>query len=310
MNRSFTLVQMRYFGAVARLENMTAAAVELNVTQSTLSSAIARLEEEFGTSLFTRLSTKGLRLTPAGKRLLLGSQAFLEEADMLYQAVRDEGELLAGELRVGIYSPLAPFKAPVILQAFEMAHPHVKVTFLEGDQDSLRRSLLDGACELALMYDQGVGDEFDRRVLERIPPHIIVPVDHPRAAPPRLPVSLKDFADEPYILLDLKFTRDYYLDMFKQHGVDPTIRHVVSGYETVRSYVALGHGYSVLNQRMTSVLTYSGGEVVALELVDDLSPIEVSLVRPVGATPTRKSRAFEEICAGLYAADADMAKRD
>lgn len=303
MNRSFTLVQMRYFGAVARLENMTAAAVELNVTQSTLSSAIARLEEEFGTSLFTRLSSKGLRLTPSGRRLLLGSQAFLEEADLLYQAVRDESEALAGELVVGIYSPLAPFKAPVILQAFEAAHPQVKVTFHEGDQESLRQALLDGVCELALMYDQGVGDEFSRRVLERVPPHVIVSADHPRAATPDKLVSLRDFTDEPFILLDLKYTRDYYLDMFRQLGIRPSTRHVVSGYETVRSYVALGHGYSLLNQRLTSVLTYSGGSVVPLGLSDDLPSIEVSLVRPVGANPTRKSLAFEEVCVRQYAAE-------
>ncbi|WP_244303072.1 LysR family transcriptional regulator [Leucobacter coleopterorum] len=48
MTSSFTLVQLRYFATVARLEHMTAAATELNVTQSTLSSAIAQLEAELG----------------------------------------------------------------------------------------------------------------------------------------------------------------------------------------------------------------------------------------------------------------------
>lgn len=300
MGKSFTLVQLRYFAAVAKLENMTAAAAELNVTQSTLSSAMAQLERELGAALFTRRASRGLRLTPAGRRLLIGSQAFLEEADLLYQAVRDEGEALAGELVVGIYSPLAPAKAPVILQAFEAAHPNVKVSFHEGDQESLRRALLDGVCEVALMYDLGVGEEFDRRVLEVIPPHVLVSAQHPRAASRGEPVSLLDFAAEPFILLDLKHTREYYLDMFRQLGIRPAIRHVVSGYETVRSYVARGHGYSLLNQRILLETTYAGGEVVPLALIEDLPPIEVSLVRPVGAKPTRKSLAFERICAELY----------
>lgn len=43
MTKSFTLVQLRYFTAVARLENMRAASYELNVTQSTLSAAIGQL---------------------------------------------------------------------------------------------------------------------------------------------------------------------------------------------------------------------------------------------------------------------------
>ncbi len=302
MNKSFTLVQLRYFGMVARLENMTAAAAELNVTQSTLSSAIGRLEEEFGAALFTRRSSKGLRLTPAGKRLLLGSQAFLEEADMLYQAVQDEGDSLTGNLIIGIYTPMAPFKAPVILQEFESRYPQVKVTFHEGDQESLRQALLDGMCELALMYNQGVGKEFTRRALELIPPHILVPADHPRAATPRESVSLRDFAEEPLILLDAKHTREYYLEMYNKIGVTPHIRHVVTGYATVRSFVARGHGYSILNQRLENDSTYAGGSVVGLDILEDLAPIEVSLVRPAGAKATRKSLAFEEVCIEMYSA--------
>lgn len=300
MTKSFTLVQLRYFEAVAKLENMTAAAAELNVTQSTLSSALGRLEQELGAALFTRLSSKGLRLTPAGKRLLKGAQAFLEDADLLYQSVRDEGESLAGELVVGIYLPLAPFKAPVILQAFEAAHPDVKVSFHEGDQESLRQALLDGVCELALMYDLGVGPEFDRRVLERVPPHVLVPAEHPRATAPGEPVSLMDFASEPFILLDMKHTREYYLDMFKRVGINPVVRHKVSGYETVRSYVARGQGFSLLNQRLLHDSTYAGGSVVPLRILEDLPSIEVSLVRPAGAKPTKKSLAFERICGELY----------
>ncbi len=55
MGKSFTLVQLRYFSVVAKLENMTAAALAVNVTQSTLSSAIGQLEREMGVELFTRL---------------------------------------------------------------------------------------------------------------------------------------------------------------------------------------------------------------------------------------------------------------
>lgn len=50
MGKSFTLVQLRYFSVVAKLENMTAAALAVNVTQSTLSSAIGQLEREMGLS--------------------------------------------------------------------------------------------------------------------------------------------------------------------------------------------------------------------------------------------------------------------
>ena len=87
----------------------------------------------------------------------------LEEAERLYRSVHDEDAQLVGELVVGVFSPLAPFRAAVILQHFEAAHPGVDVTFLEGDQESLRRALEEGRCELALMYDLGLGRTWSGR---------------------------------------------------------------------------------------------------------------------------------------------------
>ena len=98
----------------------------------------------------------------------------------------------------------------------------------------------------------------------------------------------------------MKHTREYYLDMFKRVGINPLVRHKVAGYETVRSYVARGQGFSLLNQRLLHDSTYAGGSVVPLRMVEDFPPIEVALVRPVGAKPTKKSLAFEQICEELY----------
>jgi DNA-binding transcriptional LysR family regulator len=300
MTKQFTLVQLRYFQTVAQLENMTAAAAALNVTQSTLSAAIGQLEREMGVQLFTRVPRRGLQLTSGGRRLLRGCQALLEEADLLYQSVREEDEQLVGELNVGIFSPLAPFRAPVILQNFEAKHPGVDVTFLEADQETLRRALDQGRCELALMYDIGLGPELERQVVERIPPHILVAADHPLAEAPEREVSLHQFAEDPFILLDLPHTREYFLSLFQLAGIEPNIRHRATGYETVRSFVARGHGYSVLNQRLHHDLTYAGGRVVPLRITEDLPEIKVLLVSPPGVRPTAKARAFAEVTRRLY----------
>lgn len=58
----------------------------------------------------------------------------------------------------------------------------------------------------------------------------------------------------------------------------------------------------MLNQRLHSDLTYSGGQVVALSLTDSFPPIEVMLVRPEGVQPIRRALAFEETCIRLYGA--------
>lgn len=310
MTKSFTLVQLRYFATVAELENMTAAAKALNVTQSTLSSAVSQLEQAMGVQLFTRLPRRGLRLTAAGRRLLGHSAPLLEEADQLPGQVREDDNRLAGDLTIGFFSPLTPFRAPILLDEFRRAHPDVHLTILEGDQEYLRRALRDGKCELALMYDLGLGSEQPRRLVARIPPHVIVAADHPRARTPDEPVSLHDLADEPFVLLDLPHTREYYLSLFKLLGIAPRIRHRTTGYETVRAFVSKGQGYSLLNQRLPHNLTYTGDPVVPLRLVEDLPPTEVLLVSPPGARPTLKAKAFEQVCLRVYGEPTPTARGD
>lgn len=299
---AFTLTQLRYFSVVAELENMTAAAQRLGLTQSTVSTAIAQLEKDLSVQLFMRQPRRGLGLTPAGRQFAKDIVVFLEQADTLYEVARGFSDALVGELKVGVFTPLAPFRAPVILQAFEAQHPGVQVTFLEADLAALQSALLDGRCDVALMYGIGLGNGFTTQVVERLPPHVIVAEDHPAAASANGEIALKELEHEPLILLDLPHTREYFMSLFTLAGVTPSIRHRAVGYETVRSFVSRGHGYAVLNQRLHHDLTYNGGRVVLLRLTDDLPPIEVMLVRPEGVRPTRRTLAFEETCRRLYGA--------
>ncbi|WGW11652.1 LysR family transcriptional regulator [Saxibacter everestensis] len=299
MPRPFTLTQLRYFQAVAELESMTAASERLLVTQSAVSTAMSQLEQALGVQLFIRQRTRALKLTPAGHRFVNEVNAFLEQADSLYESAQGLAGALAGKLKVGVFAPLAPFRLPVILQAFEEQYPDIEVTLLEADLATLHAALLDGECEVALTYGLGLPAGFSSQVVEQIPPHILVSAEHPAARHPERKVTLKDFEHEPMIQLNLPHSREYYEHLFRLSGITPNVRHSFAGYETVRSFVAMGHGYAVLNQRLHD-LTYAGGRTVAIALSDDLPAIDVMLVRPQGVQPTRRALAFEQACKRLY----------
>jgi DNA-binding transcriptional LysR family regulator len=300
--RNFTLTQLRYFAVVAETESMTRAAERLLVSQSAVSTAMTELERILGTQLFLRNRSTGLRLTSTGRQFAAEVKPFLEHADALFESTYGPSEALTGELVVGVFSPLASFRLPIILQAFESRHPGVEVIILEADLATLHAALREGRCDLALMYGHGLGAEFTSEVLERVPPHAVVSADHPLANSPAQEVALRDLAGEPLILLDLPHSREYYESLFALAGVTPNIRHRFSGYETVRSFVARGHGYALLNQRVHNDVPYSGGRVVPLRLTDDLPPSEVMLVRLTEAVPGRRALAFESSCRRLYGA--------
>ena len=63
------LRHLRYFVAVAEMENVSRAALKLHVSQPALSRQIRDLEDEIGFSLLER-TAKSLRLTDAGRAFL------------------------------------------------------------------------------------------------------------------------------------------------------------------------------------------------------------------------------------------------
>ncbi|MGQ3383752.1 LysR substrate-binding domain-containing protein [Glutamicibacter sp. TV12E] len=294
MARAFTLVQLRYFIEIARLENMRAAASALNVSQSTLSSSLSQLEHDLGAQLFLRLPNRALKLSEDGKRLVARARILLEDAETLQTSLSGTDDQVGGKLRVGIFAPLAPFIAPRLLSNFREQYPKIELQFVEGEQQQILEALGKGECEIALMYDLGVSAEFSMESVERLGAHIIVAENH-RLAQRKEPISFSELVDEPLVLLDQAHSREYFLKLFSSLDLEPNVAYWVSGYETVRSYVAMGLGYSILNRRMSHNLTYTGFSVVPLPIADPVVPISVVVAHVKEMPITRKARVFAEL---------------
>src|SRR5699024_11027019 len=100
----------RYFQEVARDVNMTAAAQRINILQSTLSAAVLRLEQVFGTPLFNRHPNSTLTLTENGRNILLGVTTRLDQAVALREYGQGLDQRVSGTLDLGVFSPISPFR--------------------------------------------------------------------------------------------------------------------------------------------------------------------------------------------------------
>jgi DNA-binding transcriptional LysR family regulator len=148
------LRHLRYFAAVAELRNVTQAARRLHVAQPALSRQIQDLEEELGLQLIER-STRGIKLTEAGKFFAAEAGAVLARADEALQAVRALARGEIGELRVG-YAPSPTSEVlPRALAAFQKVAPGVRVTRLDLASDDLESALLDERVHLSVMVKPG-----------------------------------------------------------------------------------------------------------------------------------------------------------
>jgi LysR family transcriptional regulator, benzoate and cis,cis-muconate-responsive activator of ben and cat genes len=97
------LRHLRYFVAVAEMENVSRAALKLHVSQPALSRQIRDLEDELGFSLLER-TAKSVRLTDPGRAFLDNARALLQNADEAVTKARAVASAETTELHVG-YSP-------------------------------------------------------------------------------------------------------------------------------------------------------------------------------------------------------------
>ncbi len=302
----YTLKQLGYFAAAAERGSVTGAAQRLNVSQPSVSTAIAHLERVFGAQLFLRHHARGLTLTPAGRQLFAEARGLLSHADELGSFVGSEGTPLRGELHLGYFVTFAPYYLPGLLSRFAELHPDVTVRLHEGDIEELRRRLADGTIEMALLYDLALGPEVKLEPLAAHKPYALLPSDHPLAS--RRRVSLRALATEPFVLLDLPHSREYFRAVFLAYGLEPQLRYATPSIEMVRGLVARGHGIGLLNIRPEGDRAYDGTALACRPLAEDCPPLRIALARPAQARPTRAADALLA-CAREYFAQQRSTRR-
>jgi len=241
----FTLKQLRYLDAAGRTGSIANAAEELSISQSSVTAAIDALEAELGFDIFLRMPAKGIRATPSGREVLAMVSRYLGETRAL------EGELAAvsgdpvGTLRLACYATTAPFVLPPLLKEFARRFAGIHIEVLEGDMGSILGQLKEGDADVALTYRRSIDHSLDFVPLFRARPYAILPTDHALARGKE--VSLTELAALPMVILDLPLATEYYVGLFRDHGMDPRIAHSSKTSEMARALVASGFGFSVLN---------------------------------------------------------------
>lgn len=146
-------LSMKYFTAVAKEKNFTHAAQALHITQQTLSTHIASIEKELGCRLLLR--TTPLELTYQGEIFLRYARQFEKLYLSLNQEFADIRAETKGVLRVGIAHTRGRALLPDIIEAYHRRYPLIELQLIEGTNEFLRRSLLDGDADLLIAHVPG-----------------------------------------------------------------------------------------------------------------------------------------------------------
>lgn len=291
----YTLRQLRYFVVTAEVLSFTAASKVLHISQPSISTSLAELESSFGVQLFVRHHATGLSLTQAGRDLLGIARNLLKNAEELHTTAREINSGASGTIALGCMVSLAPAMLPRVIAQFVSEQPNIAFDTHEVGQVELLRGLRDGSLDLALTYNLALVDDIEFTPLCELHPYAILPKLHKLSRQPS--VSLASLLDEPYVLLDLPHSGEYFGSLFDSLGRRPVPAFHSSQPEVVRGMVANGLGYSILNFPLRSMQTVDGAEFAIRPFSEPARPLQLGIARLASMQPRQIVQRFAQFCA-------------
>ena len=260
--------ELYYYHDLVRTKNFSQVAADFNISQPTVTMAIKRLEESFGTTFFMRdRSHHQLTVTSTGLQFDQHVQRIIEELEIAQKELaRAKQERISFGLPPIIGSWYFPRFTPALLQAGLLNQLEV----VDHGSASLLQLLAKGELDLALL---GSLQPFQQpslraRVIDKAPIRIIVAKDHPLAAF-KDGVSFAQAAQYPFITLDDEYVHAQALRQAARLArVRPKIVFKTSDVQILKALVANNSGISFL----TDLALDDNDGLAALPLTDGSQP--------------------------------------
>ncbi|MFN0043525.1 MAG: LysR substrate-binding domain-containing protein [Alphaproteobacteria bacterium] len=234
--------QLRAFHAVATTGSFTRAALQLSVTQPSISSQVKALEDNFGVELFERVG-RAVRPSAIGKLLLDVTARYFNLEREAVDVLRAGRELRAGRLAIGADSPNHVLSH---LAEWSRRHPDIAVSVRMGNTENLLASLFSYEADIVVVANLAPDARLYGVLLRRDPMVILVGHNHRLAA--RSGVRLADLAGERLVLRERgSATRGLTETALGVEGVRPGAVIEMDGRQAVCDAVAAGLGVAIIS---------------------------------------------------------------
>ncbi|MBF7096639.1 LysR family transcriptional regulator [Alkalibacter mobilis] len=243
---------LTYVIEIAEQGNMTKAAENLFVSQSSLSQYLSKLESELGTPLFDRMKGE-LRLTQAGEMYLEAAKSVINIQRKLYQNLNGLSD--TGKIILGITSQWGLKMMTEIISKFKDRFPNVTLEIIEDNVIPITKLIHSEKVDLALMAANDCSEFGDQcEILRREEVVFALPNSHKFCALHR--DDLKDisqnelkelFKDDSFILSKQGSTIRFIADkILKMNNFVPDTVCEMNSMVAVREMVSKGIGVSFI----------------------------------------------------------------
>ncbi|MBZ2195206.1 LysR family transcriptional regulator [Occultella gossypii] len=256
---------LRTFLTVARTGSFTAAADELNFTQSTVTAHVQRLERLLGSPVLDRLPGR-VTVTAVGAEVIGPAEDLLAAQERIQAAGGERSA--AGTVRLMAPETLCTYWLPDVIGALRRTAPEVQIWVSAGGSHDGLEAVGSGAVDLAVTLEPRA--PVTDLALTRLGSQPLVFVDRPHpdaASAPSLvpgPATWPDLADRDALLLEEGCGYgDLVADRLAATGRRRGRRARFGSVETIKRCVGVGLGWTAL-PRLSVEAEVGTGELAVL----------------------------------------------
>jgi LysR family nitrogen assimilation transcriptional regulator len=281
VNISYDLLKMII--KIAEKKSVTAAAVDMNISQPALSRKLNGAEKLLGVALFER-NGRGVELTGLGQVFCEHAINIIEQFDSIQNSIGKISGQLSGSLRVVFPDGVGKVLFIPLIRRMAEKHPLVKLSFQAALPDMIPYHLNSNKADIGITANTSPSLVGRRTPIFSEALHLIGPSKSFLQS--RTTVALDDVSKLPLLLPMIEGTRKLYNEAFDSIGVSPNVVFEIDSPSAMLDLVKRKEGYAILSFAMVHQLV-SESEVTSAVIVDPT--IERTLYL---ATPTNKPQTF------------------
>ena len=239
-----TFEQLSYFIAIVENDTFFDAACEMNISQSSLSKQIMKLEKELDLTLFDR-TTRSATLTQSGEFFYNESKQLIEHYKLTLENIENFKSLHENKLHIAVLPIQTQYNLNALFNSFRKENPDIELQITEVEDDRLIEGISKNEYDLIIARET----MFDKSQFKTYPlakDELIVAISSEHKLSQRDKLTFDDIKNENFILMN-PYTSIYKLciNKLKENNIDANIIRTART-ESIIGSVAINEGISLL----------------------------------------------------------------
>ena len=239
-----TFEQLSYFIAIVENDTFFDAACEMNISQSSLSKQIMKLEKELDLTLFDR-TTRSATLTQAGEFFYNESKQLIEHYKLTLENIENFKSLHENKLHIAVLPIQTQYNLNALFNSFRKENPDIELQITEVEDDRLIEGISKNEYDLIIARET-MFDKSQFTTYQLAKDELIVAISSEHKLSQRDKLTFDDVKNENFILMN-PYTSIYKLciNKLKENNIDANIIRTART-ESIIGSVAINEGISLL----------------------------------------------------------------